>query len=155
MREVRAFSYLLHPPLLDEAGLAMALRWYLDGFAQRTNIQVLSDITNVGRLSSDQEIALFRIAQESMTNVHRHARCSECRVQLARSDDLVTLQISDNGKGLDGGAPAGAQVGVGLRGMQERIEQLGGRFEISSTAEGTRVKASLPISACAEPSQDD
>ena len=148
-KEVRTISYLLHPPLLDEAGLPSALRWYVDGFSQRSKIEVTLDIPeDFGRLPQDLEIAIFRTVQESLTNIHRHSGSPTALVGLDRTDSVVHLTIEDNGSGIpvekrDLVAAAGVP-GVGISGMRERLRQLGGTLEIKSNTSGTRVEASLP-----------
>jgi PAS domain S-box-containing protein len=146
-REIRTLSYLLHPPLLDEAGLASALSWYVDGFTKRSNIQVELELPErFGRLPRDLEIVVFRIVQESLTNVHRHSGSSWARISLARSNDFVDFEISDCGKGI----PAERQMtiarsGVGVRGMEERVRQFDGTLRIVSDPEGTKVMVRLPM----------
>jgi len=151
-REIRTFSYLLHPPMLDEAGLPYALRWYVDGFVDRTKIQVdLEASQDLGRLPSDVETALFRIVQECLTNIHRHSGSRTARIEVRREDHQVSLEVTDEGKGL----PAGlfqegngrpAALGVGIRGMHERVRQLGGWIEVKNGQPGTIVKVALPLS---------
>jgi signal transduction histidine kinase len=154
--EIRTISYLLHPPLLEEAGLSHALRWYVNGFIERTNIQVHLDVTpDLGRLSRDKELALFRIVQESLTNIHRHSGSPTADIRLFQDDHLVSLIVRDHGKGLPeivAGMPPGtpAHFGVGIRGMHERMRQLGGRVEVSSAQPGTMIRAELPLSESGE-----
>ena len=149
--EIRTFAYLLHPPMLEQAGLQSALRWYVDGFAQRTAIQVDLEIEpGVERLSRDAEIALFRIAQESLTNVYRHSGSPTATVRLVRESGGITLEVSDEGKGFTtngSGGPEGglATLGVGISGMRERMRQLGGRLEVKPGKVGITVKAVLPL----------
>ncbi|HEV2424233.1 MAG TPA: PAS domain S-box protein [Terriglobia bacterium] len=150
-REIRTFSFLLHPPALDGACLGSALRWYADGFAQRTKIRVDCEVSpGLERLPEEVEAALFRVAQEALTNVYRHSGSQTARVRLAFDNDEITLEIRDRGKGLppgiledDNSGPA--RLGVGIRGMRERLEQLGGRLQIESGSGGTRVIAILPV----------
>ena len=150
-REVRTFSYLLHPPLLDEAGLSHALRYYVDGFVQRTNIKVDLEVSpDSARLSPDMEMALFRVVQECLTNIHRHSESAKAEIRLIRDAYKVSLEVRDYGKGL---SPTPyprlhdipVTLGVGIRGMRERVRQLGGQLEVSSAAPGTVVRASLPL----------
>jgi signal transduction histidine kinase len=149
--EIRTISYLLHPPLLEEAGLSHALRWYVNGFVERTNIQVNLDVTpDLSRLSRDKELALFRIVQESLTNIHRHSGSPTAEIRLFQDDQHVSLVVRDHGKGLPEtvpGMPPGtpAHFGVGIRGMHERMRQLGGRVEVSSAQPGTIIRAELPL----------
>jgi len=146
--EIRTTSHLLHPPLLDEVGLPAALRWYADGFAQRSNIQTTLDIPEqFQRLSPEMEIAIFRVVQECLTNVHRHASSSTCSIKIVRDADRLRIEVKDSGRGI----PKSKQLtlvssgGVGLRGMQERIRQLGGTLEIKSSPNGTVIAATLPV----------
>ena len=153
-REVRTISHLLHPPLLDEAGLASAVRWYVDGFAQRSKIKVDLELADdFGRLNPELETTIFRVVQECLTNVHRHSGSSMAKVRIVRSNDMVSIEVADRGKGVPpekrhamttNGAP-----GVGIRGMRERLRQLGGKLEINTAEEGhgTVVVASLPYGA--------
>jgi signal transduction histidine kinase len=151
MKEVRTISYLLYPPMLEEVGLRSAIPWYIEGFSKRSGIQVTCNIDqNVGRLSRDAELAIFRILQESLTNVHRHSDSPTAQVLLGLEDDgTAYLQVSDQGKGispsvLEPGSDSSNTLGVGLRGMVERMHHLGGSMEMSSNDRGTTVRASLP-----------
>ena len=151
-QELRTMSHLLHPPLLDEAGLESALRWFVEGFAQRSGIKVDLDLAReLGRLSKEMEIAIFRIVQESLANVHRHSGSHTAQVRVGRDPQRVTLEIQDQGRGLseNGNAgPAGPAVpGVGIQGMRERVRQLGGNFEIESHRGSTIVRAAIPLPA--------
>jgi len=154
-KEVRTISYLLHPPMLDEAGLASALRWYVEGFTQRSKIQVEAEFPDdFGRLPQELETAVFRVVQECLTNIHRHSGSPTAKVSIARFNGLVRVEVSDRGKGI---APekrhemeASGTLGVGLRGMRERILQLGGRMEIDSNGPGTVVRVQVPVAHSAE-----
>jgi signal transduction histidine kinase len=154
-KEVRTVSYLLHPPLLDESGLASALRWYVAGFSERSKIQVDLEIPEgFGRLPQEMETGLFRTVQECLTNIHRHSGSTVANIRLTRSDEDVRLRVADRGEGipsekLDEVTSAGS--GVGIRGMRERLRQLGGDLEIQSNEDGTRVDARLPIGAPERP----
>jgi signal transduction histidine kinase len=149
-KEVRTISYLLHPPLLDEAGLGSAIRWYVEGFSERSKVQVELYIPeDFGRLPQETETAVFRTVQECLTNIHRHSESPVAKIVLSRSDDEVQLKVQDSGRGIpeeklneitSRGAP-----GVGIRGMRERIRQLGGALEIESDEKGTTVEAHLPV----------
>lgn len=149
-QEVRTMSYLLHPPLLDEAGLGSAIQCYVDGFAQRSKIKVDLDLPNgFGRLSNEAEIAIFRMVQECLTNIHRHSGSSTAKIRLRHPGSHVIVEVSDRGKGMSRekqaeiaskGAP-----GVGIRGMRERFHQLGGSVEFDSNENGTVITARLPI----------
>ena len=147
--EIRTMSHLLHPPLLDEVGLASALQWYIDGFSERSKIAVQLEIGGeFGRLPNDMEIAIFRMVQECLTNVHRHSNSDTGEVRVLRDLDRVWVEVKDRGKGIPlekQRAINSQQGGVGFRGMKERIQQLGGRLEIRSDDHGTIVKATMPI----------
>jgi len=154
--EVRTISHLLHPPLLDEAGLLSALRWYAEGFALRSKIEVELDLPDdFGRLPRESETAIFRVVQESLTNIHRHSGSAVARIRLRQRDQQVLVEIEDKGKGIplekqeemsSSGAP-----GVGVRGMRERLRQLGGTLEINSSSSGTVVTVWLPIAESSSP----
>jgi PAS domain S-box-containing protein len=148
--EIRTVSYLLHPPLLDDVGLQSALKWYVDGFAVRSKIEVTTEIAaDLGRLSEDYELSLFRIAQECLTNVHRHSGSFTALVRLWRTPRSVEMEVSDEGKGIKeeirSKFTAGSSSGVGLRGMQERVRLLGGELTVQSTGKGTSVLVTLPL----------
>jgi signal transduction histidine kinase len=150
--ELRTMSYLLHPPLLDEMGLASAIRWFVDGFAERSNIRVSVEVpAEMERFSPDLETAIFRVVQECLTNIHRHSGSATASIRLDRAPEGITLEIADQGKGipeekLPSRAVAG-KAGVGLRGMWERVRQFGGDMEISSRGTGTIIKVILPLAA--------
>jgi signal transduction histidine kinase len=150
-RDVRTFAYLLHPPLLDEVGLVSAVRWYAEGFAKRSGIHVVMDLGEVGRLPEPIETAIFRVVQEGLTNVHRHASTTTATIRLTSTADVVALDIHDQGRGLrdartrPNGASAPETMGVGIRGMRERIRQLGGTFDVAFTDGGTTVRVSVPL----------
>jgi signal transduction histidine kinase len=146
-RQLRTMSYLLHPPLLDETGLQSALRWYVEGFAQRSGIEVNLEISpDFNRLPHDLEIALFRVVQESLTNIHRHSGSSTAAIQLTHSPENIQLQIRDTGIGMPSGRYEGKFVpGVGIMGMQERMRQFGGKFEIVPCEKGTTIRATVPL----------
>jgi signal transduction histidine kinase len=152
-RDVRTFAYLLHPPLLDEAGLVSAVRWYAEGFAKRSGIRVVMDLGEVGRLPEPIETAIFRVVQEGLTNIHRHASATTASIRLTSTADAVALEIHDQGRGLHdpGTRPNGATtpgtMGVGIQGMRERIHQLGGTFDVAFTDGGTTVRVSVPLTA--------
>ncbi len=154
--EIRTLSYLLHPPLLDECGLASAALWYAEGFKKRSGIQLNVDIDEqLVRLSIDAETALFRVLQESLTNVHRYSGSASADIRIFNQDRTVHLEIVDHGKGIravtDRSPFAGPpSLGVGIPGMRERIRQLGGQLDVEFRPDGTRVKASLPMEAASE-----
>jgi signal transduction histidine kinase len=155
-QELRTMSHLLHPPLLDEAGLESALRWFVEGFAQRSGINVDLELApELGRLSKEMEIAIFRIVQESLANVHRHSGSKTAQVRVGREAQKATLEICDQGHGLSANGhaePSGPAVpGVGIQGMRERVRQLGGHFEIQSSEGSTIVRAAIPLRAAEIP----
>jgi PAS domain S-box-containing protein len=147
--EIRTASYLLHPPLLDDLGLLSALRWLADGFHDRSSIEVRLDLPDtMARLPPDKELSLFRIAQEALTNVHRHSDSPWAAIRLRVQPDAVTIEIEDGGRGIASEqntamTGAGPSLGVGLAGMRERIRQIGGSFSVESSAAGTRVRATI------------
>jgi len=152
LEEMRTVSYLLHPPLLDEVGLAFALQWYVDGFKARSKIHVDLNLSpQVGRLSRDFEMAVFRIVQECLTNIHRHSGSSIAKIQISRDASQVTLTVADEGRGMPseiltaGTEKMPAVLGVGIRGMRERVTQLGGYMRIHSSDSGTVVEVILPV----------
>ena len=147
IQEVRTISYLLYPPMLEETGLPMAIRWHLNGFTKRSDIEATHEIApEITRLPRDVELALFRVFQESLTNVHRHSQSKTAHIRLAMEDGRVVLEIRDQGKGMPSPPSASdPNLGVGIRGMQERIKQLNGKLDITSSSEGTTVTASVPI----------
>lgn len=152
VKEVRTISYLLYPPMLEEMGLKSAVPWYLDGFSQRSGIQTTFRIPDAfERLSRDAELVLFRVLQESLTNIQRHSGSKTAEISIDSAGDSVTLQVTDHGKGIPAAIlEQGTQdwmgsLGVGLRGMSERLRQLGGALEISSGDAGTKVCATVPL----------
>jgi len=152
IKEVRTVSYLLYPPMLEEMGLKSAIPWYLDGFSARSGVKTtFTAETDFGRLSRDSELALFRVLQESMTNVHRHSESKTAAIRLTVREGMKVLEIEDEGKGIprqvleQAGADWMGALGVGVRGMNERMRQLGGMLEIVRKKErGTIVRAILP-----------
>lgn len=148
--EVRTISHLLHPPLLDEAGLSSAIHWYGDGFAKRSGIKVEIDVPeDLERLPAELETAIFRVVQECLTNIHRHSGSAVARIRVRRHDDQVAVEIEDKGRGIppekqEEMATTGTP-GVGVRGMKERIRQLGGTLDIDSSNKGTLVKLQIPV----------
>jgi len=147
--EVRTISHLLHPPLLEEMGLSSAVRWYAEGFAARSNIQVDLDLPeDLNRFGSDIELALFRVLQESLTNVHRHSGSKLARVSVGADAHRVWLEVRDHGKGIPQKEGRLAfRPGIGTSGMQERINELSGTLEFTSDQTGTLVKAIIPLPA--------
>jgi len=149
LREVRTLSYVLHPPMLDESGLAAAVRWYVNGFTERSGIAIeLDDLEDVGRLPPSIETAFFRIVQEGLANVQRHSGSLDARIALSRSEHDVHMTISDHGTGIADGdnEVSEAPFGVGIPGMRERVRQLNGSLEITTSSSGTVVTVLAPIS---------
>jgi signal transduction histidine kinase len=149
IQEIRTLSYLLHPPLLDEFGLSLALRWYVTGFEQRSGIRVTLDAPeDLGRLPREHETAVFRIVQEALTNVHRHSGSAVAHIRITRDAERLALLVQDEGDGFaQKDIAAAAALGVGIAGMQHRVQELGGTLKIDSTAEGTRLSVDLPLKA--------
>ena len=158
--EVRTLSYLLHPPLLDEMGFAAASNWYIEGFAKRSGIEVTSNIPGtMERLPTAIEIVLFRVLQESLTNIHRHSGSLSADVHLGFDENLVSLQIKDRGRGVPAALvekfhASGSGTGVGLAGMRERVNELGGRLELESDSQGTLVRGTIPLGQVAFAQED-
>jgi len=150
LREVRTISYLMHPPMLDETGLGDALRWYVRGFEERSGVRVALDISsNLDQLSRDLRTALFRIVQESLTNIHIHSGSRTAEISLHKSGPQIQLQVRDHGKGMppESLGPGGREQllhGVGIRGMRERVVQLEGELRIQSSGNGTLLEVVLP-----------
>lgn len=150
--DIRTMSYLLHPPLLDDAGLVPALQWFVHGFSERSKIAVeLKCDENLGGLSKEVEIATFRLVQECLTNIHRHSHSATASIRVTQKDGQLSVDVKDLGKGISSEAreqmESGGAPGVGIRGMRERVRQLGGKLEISSDGigTGTRIVARLPV----------
>jgi PAS domain S-box-containing protein len=148
--EIRTVSYLLHPPMLDEIGLRSALESYAEGFAERTNVRVALQVaSDLGRLPQDYELSLFRVAQECLTNIHRHSGSSNATLKLLRTPQEIALEVSDDGQGIGdqnlAKIDSGASIGVGFRGMQERVKLIGGKLAVQSSNQGTSVVVTLPI----------
>ena len=150
MAETRTISHLLHPPLLDETGFGSAARWYVEGFSKRSGIPTTLDLPeDMGRLPEALELALFRVLQEALTNVHRHSRSTKADVSLRLFRTEVVLRIKDYGKGippdvLDRFRRNRAHGGVGLAGMRERIHELGGQLQMDSDSDGTQIVVRMP-----------
>ena len=150
-QEIRTISHLLHPPLLDVMGLESALRWYVDGYSERSKISVEMQLTPgfSDGLPRDFALSLFRIVQECLTNVHRHSESAWAQIAVRRSSSEITLEVRDHGKGMSPELQlkisAGESSGVGLRGIRERIRQFGGRLEVHANGGGTRVISTLPL----------
>jgi signal transduction histidine kinase len=151
--EVRTISHLLHPPLLDELGFHSAARWYAEGFAKRSGVKMELKFTEiVQRLPKEIELALFRVLQESLTNIHRHADASQVDISVDCTDYDVVLCVRDNGRGIQRTVldrfHAGEAGGIGLSGMRERLAELGGTLEVDSRRGGTEIRATLPTREC-------
>ena len=150
---IRTLSYLLHPPFLDETGLVSALRWYASGFADRSGIKVDLDLPSTfERLPQEVETTLFRVVQEALINIHHHAESPTAMIRLRVDGHRLTLEIEDRGRGMPSDLMAqlptgGGALGVGVAGMRERLQQLGGMLEIESSDRGTTVRAEIPLSA--------
>ena len=148
-REIRTTSYLLHPPLLDESGLASALSWYVEGLAERSQIAVTLDVAaNLGRLPGDMELAIFRVVQECLTNIHRHSGSKTAVIRVSRIGETVRTEVRDQGKGISPERLLEIQSqgsGVGIRGIRERIRHFHGEMKIESSGSGTSVIVSIPI----------
>ena len=152
IKELRTLSYLLHPPFLDEAGLVPALQWFVRGFIQRSGIPVeLLVMDDIGRLATDIEMALFRVVQESLTNIHRHSGSRSAVIWVTQEQGTIHVRVTDEGHGFSlPTTPDNREValppGVGILGMRQRLKQLGGQLEIETSPEGTTVNATIPIS---------
>ena len=154
IKEVRTLSHLLHPPMLDEVGLLPAIRWFVNGFSQRSGIDVKLDLpATLQRFPIELEIAIFRVVQETLTNVHRHSGSPTAIVTLDVEDSQVHLKVVDQGRGIPPQALAVRQedssIGIGLLGMRERMRQLGGQLEIGSSVRGTAIHVTLPLGEAA------
>jgi two-component system, NarL family, sensor kinase len=154
IKEVRTIAYLLYPPMLEEMGLKSAISWYLDGFSKRSGLQTTFDAPEeFGRLPRHVETAIFRVLQESLTNVHRHSGSEVAHVRLFTNGGTSFLEVIDEGKGIPAQFSVESKqsgmhaMGVGLRGMEERMRQLGGELELLSSSRGTKVIASVPTEA--------
>lgn len=156
--EIRTMSYLLHPPLLDETGLSAAIHWYVQGLTQRSGLQIELHIPeNFGRLPGAIEMALFRIVQEGLTNIHRHSGSRTAAIRLARSAGSVSLEIQDEGQGMSVeklNGIRGRSSGVGITGMRERVRHLKGEMNIESSGDGTRISVTFPVAAAPAPSAE-
>ena len=153
IQEVRNISHLLHPPMLDEIGLSFALAWYLDGFSKRSGISTTLDASpsDFPRLALEVETAFFRVVQEALTNIFRHAEAKHAWVQLTKRDTEIMLRVRDDGKGISD-ATVGLRpgsVGVGISGMKQRVKELGGDLQLRHGAPGTIVEVTIPIQTAA------
>ena len=151
IRDVRTLSYLLHPPMLDESGLDDAIRHYASGFTQRTGIDVQLEMSpRLGRMNPDVELALFRVVQESLTNIQRHSGSPLAKIRIERDFGKITLEISDKGTGISGrlrkrNGKLSFGVGVGIPSMHERVKLIGGKLDIESSSSGTTVRVTVSI----------
>jgi signal transduction histidine kinase len=154
--EIRTISYLLHPPLLDEVGLASAISWYAEGFSERSGIKVQLEIPDaIGRLPRELENALFRVVQQSLANIHRHSGSEVAQIRINVNADHLVAEICDEGHGipqetLQGFHDGTRLAGVGMAGMRERIRDMGGKFDVRSGANGTTIAVQLPIPSATE-----
>lgn len=147
---VRNISYLLHPPLLDESGLRAALDWYVEGLRKRSSIEVTLTLTpqDFPRLATDIETTVFRLVQEALTNVYRHANSDSIRVEIDKQPEWLLVRVRDYGKGIAQemfGKNRTASMGVGISGMRERVRQFGGELTVSRATPGTLVEAKIPL----------
>ena len=147
--EVRTLSYMMHPPLLDECGLETAIQMYLRGINRRVGLEIQVDIPRrLERLDEEAELAIFRIVQASLTNIHLHSGSAKATVKIEHVSEGLAVTISDQGRGIPSGvldrSPLGRGTGVGIAGMKERVKYIGGRLEIESSEYGTRVRAIIP-----------
>lgn len=149
LQEVRTISHLLHPPLLEELGFISAARWYVDEYGKRSQVKVSFRIEkSIGRLPREIEIALFRVLQESLTNVYRHAAARSVDIGIAGGDESVVLTVADDGKGIPSEVlsrfDSGSAPGIGLAGMRERLAEFGGRMHVHSSGAGSVVEVTIP-----------
>jgi signal transduction histidine kinase len=151
LKDIRTLSYVLHPPLLDQAGLMTALKWYVKGFQERSGVKVA--FTEVGqdghRMPPEVEYALFRVVQECLTNIRRHTKSETAEINLTRTAQQVSLSVRDHGNGYQVEIPRNGEgaefIGVGIPGMRHRLKQLGGELQVDSNEEGTTVTATVPV----------
>ena len=148
-QEIRTTSYLLHPPLLDETGISQALHWYVAGLEKRSGLHIkLAIAEEFGRLPREMELAIFRIVQECLTNTHRHSSSKVATICLARADQLVSLEVEDEGAGISAQKLFDIEsqgAGVGILGMRERVRQFGGELKITSNGRGTKIFVTFPF----------
>ncbi len=151
--ETRTISHLLHPPLLDEVGFSSAAQWYVQGFSERSGVEVKMEIPDrLGRLPRHLELGLFRVLQESLTNIHRHSKSAKAEVALQAFPEKIVLRVKDYGKGiprelLSAFRTRGTTLGIGLTGMRERVRELGGHLDIQSSGAGTQILVTVPLTA--------
>ena len=158
-QEIRTMSYLLHPPLLDESGLPVALRWYAQGLAERSGLTIDVNIPDdLGRFPRQMELMMFRLVQECLTNIHRHSGSKTAEITVWREDEEVFLEVQDQGKGIPADRLTSIQSqggGVGIRGMRERIRRFMGRMDIGSNDSGTRITFRFPVRNLTPGSQEE
>jgi signal transduction histidine kinase len=158
-QEIRTTSYLLHPPMLDELGLSSALGWYIEGLAERSGLSVELNIpADFGRLAPDVELAIFRLVQECLTNIHRHSGSKTAVIRITREPHRIYAEVQDHGIGMSPERFAevqsqGVAAGVGIRGMRERVRQAHGELTVDSNALGTTITAIFPVKAPAAKEQ--
>ncbi len=151
--ETRTISHLLHPPLLDEVGFSSAAKWYVQGFSERSGVEVKMEIPDrLGRLPRSLELGLFRVLQESLTNIHRHSKSARAEVALQAFPEKIVLRVRDYGRGipqelLSAFRTRGTSLGIGLTGMRERVRELGGHLDIQSSAAGTQISLTVPLTS--------
>jgi len=154
LQEIRTFSYLLHPPMLDELGVIPALRIFVEGFSKRSGLHVDLELPERSiRMPRDLEIAIFRVVQESLTNVRKHSQSPTATIRVRFEASTVTILVEDEGTGISRpseGGPLLAKIGVGIGSMRERVKQCGGQIAISSRAKGTVIEVSLPVPEAAK-----
>jgi signal transduction histidine kinase len=144
--EVRALSHLLHPPLLEEMGLGSAIPWHVQSFTDQSGINVELDVPpQFERLPQPVETVLFRVLQESLTNIQRHSQSKQAKIKLRINRGSVMLAIEDRGKGFSNGNGHPPKSGVGIAGMRERVRERGGELQITSSRSGTKVEVSVPL----------
>ena len=157
-KEIRTISYLLHPPLLDEMGLPGAIHWYKQGLEERSGLKIDVDISkDFGRLPDDVEVAIFRIVQECLTNIHRHSSSKTATIHLSRDAETIFLEVGDEGTGIPEEkltAIRTQRAGVGFTGMRERVHHLKGALDIESSSNGTTISAKFPVAATAVSAPD-
>jgi two-component system, NarL family, sensor kinase len=155
MREIRTASYLLHPPLLEESGLSAAVEWYVRGLAERSGIDITFDIADdFERCDHDIELIVFRLVQESLTNVHRHSGSKGAQVRIARQGDNILVEVQDQGTGMSPDRLSEVQsqgFGVGIRGMRERVRQFHGELNLDSNSSGTIISVIIPARRSPDP----
>ena len=148
--QTRTLSYLLHPPMLDEVGFPAAARWLVDGFSERSKVGVTVQIPKDLKLPRELELTLFRVLQESLTNIHRHSGSAKAEVVVTATPNAVIMTITDYGKGipeetLQNFRTSKAPAGVGLAGMRGRVAEVDGTLDLESPGQGTIVRVTIPL----------